>query len=439
MNVHDSEWLANSLELNGLTPAPIDSSQVVLINTCSVREKPEKKVQSAISRVRQVSRANPEVLVGVLGCVAQQLGSSLFDVSSQVRLVAGPDAITQVPDAIKNLLANNTKTLELCAFNSSYEERKLSQAHLSGPKAYVSIMQGCDNFCSYCIVPFTRGRQKSRKSAAILDEAANRVRTGAKELTLLGQNVNAYGCDKYADGCSFADLLSALSKIPGLLRLRYVTAHPKDMRDADITAFATIKTLCPMLHLPLQSGSDRILEKMRRRYTRSEYLKLLKKLRKARPELCFSTDLIVGFPGETEADFQDTLGMVEECGFISSYSFCYSDRPGTRASLFPDKITHEIKLERLQKLQALQEKQSFAWLKSRVGQNTEILLEKPSLRSEQNMQLWEGRDPFGITVHVDLTDKLTDQKMKLADISGTLLPVEIKEARKHCLVATVAE
>lgn len=435
MNVHDSEWLGAALETRGFAAAALEDAQVVIINTCSVREKPEQKVMSALGRVRQATDGDARVLVAVAGCVAQQLGAALFERSPQVRLVAGSDGIARAPQAIERLLREPETRLALCAFSTDFPEREPAPGRHGAPSALVTIMQGCDNFCAYCIVPFTRGRQKSRAADAVLEECRLCIARGAREITLLGQNVNAYGQDRTGDGTSFSRLLEQVAALPGLERLRYVTPHPKDMGAEDVAAFAALPTLCPRLHLPLQSGADAVLARMRRRYDSAAFLRLVRDLRAARPDLALSTDLIVGFPGETEADFQATLEMMEACGFMAGFSFCYSDRPGAAAARFPDKVAPEVQHERLERLQALQDKLGQRWLDARVGQSTTLLLEAKSRRQGEPGEAegpdaredWQGRDPYGVPVHVSLPAH--------ADHTGSLLPVRIIEAKRHSLVA----
>ncbi|WP_165079529.1 MULTISPECIES: tRNA (N6-isopentenyl adenosine(37)-C2)-methylthiotransferase MiaB [unclassified Desulfovibrio] len=439
MNVHDSGWLAAALEARGFAPAALGDAEVVVINTCSVREKPEQKVMSALGRVRQATGGDGRVLVAVAGCVAQQLGAELFDRSPQVRLVAGSDGIAQAPEAIERLLAEPAARLTLCAFTEAFPEKEAAPRHAAGPSALVTIMQGCDNFCAYCIVPFTRGRQKSRTAGAILEECRRRIDEGASEITLLGQNVNAYGQDKTGDGTGFSRLLEQVAALPGLARLRYVTPHPKDMGPEDVATFGSLPALCPRLHLPLQAGSDAVLKRMRRRYDSAGFLRLVEGLRSARPDIALSTDLIVGFPGETESDFQATLDMMEACGFMSSFSFCYSDRPGAAAARFPDKVAPEVQHERLLRLQALQDRLGQRWLDGRVGQATTLLIEGPSPRQEADApdaapgaphEDWQGRDPYGVPVHVPLP--------KGIDHTGRLVPVDIVAAKRHSLVGRLA-
>lgn len=435
MNVNDSSWLARRFVRKGWQEAPAGKADVIVVNTCSVREKPELKVRSALGQIRQETGASPRVLVAVAGCVAQQVGEGIFAWSPQVRLVAGSDGMGHIPDALDDLLRHPRKRISLLDFTARYEEREDADDTPAAPCEYVNIMQGCDNFCTYCIVPFTRGRQKSRATAAILEECRSLVARGAKEITLLGQNVNAFGLDRSADGTSFAELLERVSAIPGLARLRYVTPHPKDMDERDVACFARLGNLCPRLHLPMQAGSDRILQRMHRRYDSAGFLRLVEALKAAQPGMALSTDLIVGFPGETEDDFQATLDMVRRCGFVASYSFCYSDRPGTRASLFGDKIPADVQLDRLHRLQAVQEELSGAWLAGRVGGTTEVLLEGPSPHQDpaaagDGTVTWQGRDPQGALVHTPLP---------AGDHTGVLLPVRIVGAHRHSLRARPLE
>lgn len=432
MNVHDSQWLGRVLQRRGFAEGSLEEAQVVVVNTCSVREKPEQKVMSALGRIRQATGGNPDVLVAVTGCVAQQLGEELFR-QPQVRLVAGSDGIASAPEAIERLLEEPDRKLSLLDFTSSYEEREEGVRAPSGPVAYVNIMQGCDNFCAYCIVPYTRGRQKSRLTAAVLEDCRRALEDGAREICLLGQNVNAFGRDKHGDGVSFADLLRQVAALPGLLRLRYVTPHPKDMGPEDVALFGELPNLCPRLHLPLQAGSDAVLARMGRKYDAARYIELTDALRAARPDIALSTDLIVGFPGESEKDFQQTLALMRRCGFMSSFSFCYSDRPGTRASRFLDKIAPDAQQDRLLRLQALQEELGQAWLDARIGQETDVLIEGESRRddSSDGLRSWQGRDPYGALVHVGLPS--AD-----GDMTGRMVRVRLTEAKKHSLLGQQA-
>ncbi len=438
MNAHDSRWLAGALIARGFAQTSIERARVVILNTCSVREKPEQKVKTAIGRVRAITGGDPEVLVAVTGCVAQQLGQTLFESGCQVRLVAGSDGINGVPEAVERLLDEPRLRLSLLDFTDHYSEREPVGCAIAGqsrPVTHVTVMQGCDNFCAYCIVPYTRGRQKSRAVKAVLDECRAALEMGgAREIMLLGQNVNAFGRDTTGDDDGFADLLARVAALPGLERLRFVTPHPGEMKPVDIESFASVAPLCPRLHLPVQSGSDRVLARMGRAYTRQDFYNLVAALRKARLDLALSTDIIVGFPGETEEDFNDTLETLTDCNFMSAFSFCYSDRPGTRAALFADKIAPERKQERLLRLQALQESLSGRWLEARLLQQTSLLIETRSPRQpchneekvgERTEVLWQGRDPYGALVHVGLPSG--------RDHTGRMVPVEITKVGRHSL------
>ncbi len=427
MNVNDSQWVERALTARGFEPRPMEEADVILVNTCSVREKPEQKVHSTLGRI---SLANPSAVVGVAGCVAQQLGGELARRHPQVRLIAGSDGIASVPDAFVRLLEEPELRLSFLDFTDSFPDRDPcltpGSAQPETPVAFVNIMQGCDNFCAYCIVPYTRGPRKSRSAASVLEECRAWVARGAGDITLLGQNVNAFGRDRYGDGTSFPDLLRMLAGIPGLRRIRFVSAHPRDLSEETISLFAELPQLCPRLHLPLQSGSTSMLQKMGRGYTMERYLSVVQALRQARPDIALSTDLIVGFPSETEQEFQDTLAAVDSCGFMSSFSFCYSDRPGTRASGMPFKIPRDIQLERLSRLQTLQNERTEAWLRSRVGLETDVLLESPS-HKQDGANLWQGRDPWGDPVNVLLPDG--------QGRPGQFVDVRVRLAKKHSLMA----
>lgn len=435
MNVNDSDWLARSLRQRAFSEAPIEKADVIILNTCSVRDKPEQKVYSALGRIRQKTRRNPSAFVVVAGCVAQQIGSALFKRFPQVRLVVGGDGIASAPDAIMRLCADSALRLSLVDFSETYPERDaaLSPAALQGaplsPVGYVNIMQGCDNFCAYCIVPYTRGRQKSRTSQAVLNECRALLSSGVKEINLLGQNVNAFGQDSHGDSTTFANLLYAVAQLEGLQALRMMTPHPKDFSADMVRAFADLEVLCPRLHLPLQSGSDAVLASMGRRYDSARFLRIVSDLRAVRPDITLSSDIIVGFPGESEEDFLQTCAMVEQVPFMASYTFCYSDRPGTRAAMLPNKIPHEVKLDRLNRLQELQERLGQAWLRERVGDTTTLLLEgfSPKAAGSEQHNSWQGHDPYGATVHLNLAEG----QGRIGDI----VPIEIITAKKHSLVA----
>lgn len=424
MNVNESDWLERSLQNLGFAPAPEEEAQVHIINTCSVRAKPVQKVYSLLGSLEKLTGHDPNVFAVVGGCVAQQLGKKFFQRFRQVRLVYGPDGTVNAPEAIERLCAEKGLRLSLLDFSEDYSDKEALVGAEPKPSAFVDIMQGCNNFCTYCIVPFTRGPQKSRPLNSILAECEALAEHGTREITLLGQNVNAYAQDKPEWNIRFADLLYSVAEIPGIERLRFMTPHPKDVAEEVITAFAELESLCPRLHLPLQSGSNKILEQMGRKYTVQRYLELVSNLRKVRPDMEFSTDIIVGFPGETEDDFEQTMQVMQQVGFMESYSFCYSSRPGTKAAQFLEKVPVDLARERLFRLQAWQNHKREQVLKERVGKSTKMLVEGIS-RCKKG---WQGRDPYGHLINV------FSQNASI----GSLLPVTIVEANMRALVGQEA-
>ena len=438
MNVGDADWLRLSLEARSWQYVEEDEAEVFLLSTCSVREKPEQKVYSLLGRLQKSYwQKNRRIFVAVGGCVAQQIGEQLWQQFPFVRLVYGTDGLPLVPDALQRLAEDSELRLSFLDFYRTYPERKMSLPTMLPPQAFVNIMQGCDNFCTYCIVPFTRGRQKSRQAAAVVEECRLLVSRGVREITLLGQNVNSFGLDKNADGTTFSQLLRQVAEIDGLMRLKFVSSHPKDIAPDVISAFGELLNLCPQLHLPLQSGSDTVLKAMGRKYTLEKYMQIVHNLREVSPNIALSTDLIVGFPSESEADFEQTLAAVKEIGFESSFSFKYSDRPGTRAEKMTGKIDEVEKSRRLTELQALQAELTEKALAARVGKIDSVLVEGKSRRqgdllvlpNEMNSKtLWQGRDSGGRIVHfADLRN----------DLTGKILSVRIIRAGKHSLQAEV--
>ena len=380
MNVNDSFWLARSLQRRGFVESPLEKAEVVILNTCSVRDKPEQKVYAALGRIKYETRRVPGSFAVVAGCVAQQIGAGFFERFPQVRLVVGGDGLAMAPDAIERLHGDPSLRLNLTDFSEIYPERDPAlPAQGEGeipPVAFVNIMQGCDNFCTYCIVPFTRGRQKSRDAGAILDECRALIDNGAKEITLLGQNVNSYGLDKHASGdTSFARLLRKVSELPGLARLRFVTPHPKDLSPEVIAMFGEVPNLCPRLHLPLQAGSDRVLARMNRKYDMARYMTLVEGLRAARPDIALSTDLIVGFPGETEEDFRTTYDFLEELKPAFLHIFPFSERPGTPAIDMPGKVQPSVATRRVAELEELCGRLHGAFCAKAVGSEDTVLFE----------------------------------------------------------------
>lgn len=430
MNVSDSFWLDRSLKAQGYTQAEIeDEADFFIVNTCSVREKPEQKVYSLLGRLKDYYERNPRVFVCVGGCVAQQVGKGFFERFPFVRLVFGPDGLSMVPSALQRLEMNDQLRISLLDFEDHYPERDSNFSGQMPPQAFVNIMQGCDNFCAYCIVPYVRGRQKSRNSGDILRECHELVSKGVKEITLLGQNVNSYGLDKKGQEISFAELLTQVDSLSGLKRLRFTTSHPKDMSDSVIEAFGQLKTLCPQLHLPLQSGSDRILKSMGRKYTSESYLKLVQGLRQVCPDITLTTDLIVGFPGETDDDFAGTLNIMNQVGFDSSFSFKYSDRPGVRSAQMEPKVPEEVKSQRLEALQKLQEELTSRKLLAMVGRKDQVLIEGPSKKQQPETASWKGRDRGNRVVNIDMNTK--------DDYTGNIVDVVFIRAKKHSLEGEV--
>lgn len=431
-NVNDGERIKGVLmDIGyGLCDKPEDAD-LILFNTCAVREHAEQRVFGNVGALKGLKEKKRGLIIGLCGCMANQkhVVEKLRQSYPYVDLVFGVDGIDTLPQLIAQKLQKHKRVLMEPAQRPVIVEN-IPIRRESEFRAWLPIMYGCDNFCTYCIVPFTRGRQKSRDAGAILDECRALIDNGAKEITLLGQNVNSYGLDKHASGdTSFARLLRKVSELPGLARLRFVTPHPKDLSPEVIAMFGEVPNLCPRLHLPLQAGSDRVLARMNRKYDMARYMTLVEGLRAARPDIALSTDLIVGFPGETEEQFQETLDAVRAVNFMSSFSFCYSDRPGTAASRHTDKVEPAEKLRRLERLQALQEDLSSDWLKARVGCKTDILLEGASRKQDGEdaaTESWQGRDPWGDAVNVSLPAGIGKP--------GLIVPVTIVTAKKHSLI-----
>lgn len=439
MNVNEAEWLERALLALGLEKAPEERAQVLIVMTCGVRDKPEQKVYSLLGRWERHMRRNPRAFVAVGGCVAQQIGLGFFQRFPFVRLVFGTDGLPMAPQAVQRLLQEPGLRLSLLDFSQEPVERPLHVEH--GPerqsRAFVSIMQGCDNFCAYCIVPHVRGRQKSRTPGAVLEECRELARRGVRELTLLGQNVNSYGLDKDAYGNSraqgtyFAALLRQVAAIPGVDRLRFTTSHPKDIAREVVLAFGELENLCPHLHLPVQSGSDRMLRAMGRKYGVERYLGIVRNLRAARPDIALTTDLIVGFPGETEEDFQATLDIMREVGFASSFCFIYSDRPGVRSVDMQPKVEPEVKGRRLERMLQVQEELTRQDLKAAVGTRQTVLLEGASRnQTPDGRQSWRGHDAYGRTVNLVMP---LGRENPGFGLEGKMITASILEAKKHSL------
>jgi tRNA-2-methylthio-N6-dimethylallyladenosine synthase len=427
MNERDSEIMAQLLSRDYSRADDLESADLVVVNTCSIREKAEQKAFSLLGRLRRLKREKPHLLIAVAGCVAQQQKGSIRQRMPHVDVVVGPQQIYKLPDLLADALnKNQTATTLSPAFSiPAFLPDLLPDGSC---KRFVTIMQGCNNFCTYCVVPYTRGREISRPIADILTEAEHLARHGTKEITLLGQNVNSYGNDRpdIKTGLSFPLLLEAVAAINGIERIRFTTSHPKDLSEELARCFASIDKLCPHIHLPVQSGSNRILERMNRKYTVEEYLEKITLLRTYRPDIAISTDLIVGFPGETEEDFTRTTELMETVRYHSSFSFKYSDRPQARACRFGDKIDEGEKSLRLAILQKRQQEIAIERNREMIGKQISVMLESDSKNAGGQ---WTGRTG---------TNHIVNFASKGSLLAGQFVEVVIEEACLHSLRGTVA-
>jgi tRNA-2-methylthio-N6-dimethylallyladenosine synthase len=443
MNVHDSEKVANLLRHQGYVATErLDEADLLVINTCSIRGKVEHRLYSELGQLRAWKQAGSGRILAVGGCVAQQLGDAPLRRFDQVDFVFGTHNLRLVPALAEAALrGRRTARLEESTSLERFDlpERHPDLADATPGRALVTVMEGCDLFCSFCIVPKTRGREISRPAAAIVAEVERLARQGVREITLLGQIVNAYGRHDLrraaalaarrapaptSGGLGFAALVGRLAAVPGIARIRYTSPHPLFFDAELVRAHGELEALCPHVHLPLQSGSDAVLARMRRRHTRDDFRRIAEDLRAARPDIAISTDLIVGFPGETDADFRDTLDLVREVGFVDSYSFKYSPRPGTPAADFPDAVAPEVAQARLEELQALQRELGLAAHRARVGERTEVLVTGPSRRGGRQLA---GRDPYHRIVNFEVCESAPAE-------AGSLQPVTIVEATPHSLI-----
>jgi tRNA-2-methylthio-N6-dimethylallyladenosine synthase len=380
MNEYDSDKMADVLGASeGLvrTDTPEDAD-VILFNTCSVREKAQEKVFSDLGRMKELKRSKPDLVIGVGGCVASQEGAAIVKRAPHVDVVFGPQTLHRLPQMIQARRSSGAAQVDI-SFPEIEKFDHLPPAKVEGPVAYVSIMEGCSKYCSYCVVPYTRGEEVSRRFEDVLTEVAGLAAQGVKEIMLLGQNVNAYrGVMDSGEIADFALLLEYVAEIPGIERLRFVTSHPKEFTQRLIDAYARIPQLVNHLYLPVQHGADRILQAMKRGYTGLEYKSIIRRIKAVRPDISISSDFIVGFPGESDADFEAMMKLVEDVGFDNSFSFIFSKRPGTPAANLDDDTPHEVKLARLQRLQALIDLNTRKTSAAMVGTVQRILVEGPS-------------------------------------------------------------
>jgi len=390
MNVYDGERMAEMLDAQGMTAVQegIDADMVVL-NTCHIREKAVEKVYSDIGRLRRDDGSRP--MVAVAGCVAQAEGPEITRRTKMVDIVVGPQAYHHLPGLIDKAVKGE-EALDTDMPAASKFGALPGRAKQARPTAFLTVQEGCDKFCTYCVVPYTRGAEVSRSWSAILDEAKALIDNGAREITLLGQNVNAWE----DDGKGLHDLIRTLDRMDGLERIRYTTSHPNDMSDGLIAAHGDVEKLMPYLHLPVQSGSDPVLKAMNRSHTRDSYMRLLDRMRAMRPDIALSGDFIVGFPGESDADFEETLRLVREVGYAYAFSFKYSPRPGTPAADMENQIAPEVMRERLQRLQTQILADQLAFNQATVGKRCKILIEKPGRKPGQLV----GKSPWLQSVHV---------------------------------------
>ena len=408
MNEYDSDKMRDVLAAaKGLTLTDdAATADVLLVNTCSVREKAQEKVFSLLGEWRLFKQARPHVIIGVGGCVASQEGEGITARAPFVDLVFGPQTLHRLPDMLEGLRKSGRPQVDI-SFPEIEKFDSLPAARAAGAAAYVSIMEGCSKYCTFCVVPYTRGEEISRGFDQVIAEVRQLAQQGVREITLLGQNVNAYA-GSMADGTAadLALMIHSVAQIEGIERIRFTTSHPLDFNDSLIEAYANVPKLANFLHLPVQSGSDRILSAMKRGHTVLEYKQKIRKLRAVRPDICISSDIIVGFPGETDADFAATLQLVEDAGFDQSFSFLYSRRPGTPAASLPDEVTQTVKKQRLGSLQEKLNSQSRAISERMVGSVQRVLVQRPSKRNAAQLA---GRTENNRWVNFDGPSSLINQ------------------------------
>ena len=421
MNVYDSELVGSMLNKCGYQITDdIKSADAIFLNTCAIREKAEETVHNKLDSLQSLKNNKPELLLGVLGCMAQNLKDVILDSKPYVDVVLGPDSYRRIPEIINNRNKNmnhyvDTRLSKFEVYDDMFPSRR------EGVNAWISIMRGCDKFCTFCIVPFTRGRERSRSIEGIKNEAVEAVRQGFVEITLLGQNVNSY---RTPEG-DFSNLLDEIAQIEGIKRIRYTSPHPQDIDENLVKVMAKHSNICNNIHLPLQAGSDRILKRMNRTYTKQEFLNLVQMIRSIIPDCELSTDIIVGFPGETEDEFKETIEVVKTSLFNSAFMFKYSSRPGTKASQYSDQISEEDKQARLEELIDVQKETTLLRNQRYIGQTVDVLIEKDSKRSELQ---WSGRTEGNMWVVFDKSNCSSIKdivKVKINSTHGVTLFGEI--------------
>ena len=426
MNEHDSEKMAGLLKAEGYHESEgLEDAGLILINTCSIREKAEQKFYSEIGKLRKLKEINPSLKIAVSGCIAQQEGKSILKRAPYVDVILGNQNIEKLPSLINEASRRSPASTE---FTDGYEHIIITGARESAVTSFVNVMYGCDNFCSYCVVPFVRGREKSRRPEDVILEIEALVQSGCREVTLLGQNVNSYGKKIGGTGgshCDFSALLEMINNIEGLLRIRFVTSHPKDLSHSLVDAMAKLPKVCNAIHLPLQSASDSVLARMNRKYDFAGYMEKLNRLKNAVPDLAVSTDVIVGFPGETEDDFQATVRALEDVRYDSIFAFKYSRRPNTAALKLPGHLPEGVKSSRLDVVLELQNRIMQEKIYARVGLIEEVLVEGPDKSGEPDRL--SGKSRQGKIVNFQGPRSLV----------GKLVRVKITEGKKHSLIGEI--
>ncbi len=437
MNVYDSDRIAKGLRPLRYEITPhLEKADLIIVNTCAIREKAEQKVFSFLGRLAGLKRKKPDLIIGVGGCVAQQEGAKILERLPHLDLVFGTHAIHRLPDAVRTISSKKCRIVDIQMAEQINEPDFVANGCEAGHVTrFVTIMQGCDNFCTYCVVPYVRGRESSRRPENIIREVRQLVESGVREITLLGQNVNSYG--KKENLCTFAELLRRINDIDGLLRIRFTTSHPKDLSQELILAFNELDKLCHHIHLPIQSGSNRVLKMMNRKYTREIYLEKIDKLRNICPRIAITTDIIVGFPGETTTDFEKTLELMKTVEFDGLFAFQYSDRPNAAAVRLPGKISKEEIKERLQQVLKLQDHFTIRKNRALKGSTQTVLVEGFSKKqhqvnpSDKGQRLqWSGRTSTNKIVNFFKND---DENAGDQNMVGRLVDVKILKAFSHSL------